>query len=133
MIDYQQAAERLLVALSFIGGRLPDRPVPAVQLCSHTFPLESRKHWSHETKRRRVREAVVFARQRIAARQEALIIAANGEGYWITGDAGVMAWYAQRRRRRGLTDLAAGGQAKRAVAAVDQDRLFEEPPAPMRH
>jgi len=138
LIDYEQAAERLLVALSFIARKLPGRPVPAAQLCVHAFDLEVRRPWSHETRRRRVRDAVVVARKQLAERTRGMFctvpntIAANGEGYWITAEAAVIKWYAERRRRRGLGELVQASKTKQTLANAGQENLFVEPPDGVR-
>jgi hypothetical protein len=125
-IDLPAAAERLLVALSFIASKLKDRPVPAIQLCAHVFDRKAREEWSHETRRRRVRDVVKEARNILRTRNQGAEIAADGRGYWITKDAGVITWYASQRRRQGLQDLAAGKQAADAVANAGQKSLFPE-------
>lgn len=136
-IDYQRAAERLLVALSFIARKLPGRPVPAVSLCAHIFDHGVRRHWSRETRRRRVRDAAETARNLIHERhttvtdighgslyEDQLQLVGNGAGYLLTGDSAIIKWYADQRRRRGLTELAAGSQVKRDLASAGQQKLF---------
>jgi hypothetical protein len=112
-IDYPAATGRLLNALAFIARKLPNHPVPASQLCMHVFDKAARETWSHETRRRRVRDAVVFARRQLADfsaldfSDGKRTLAGNGQGYWLSADANVIRWYADRRRKRALHELAA--------------------------
>ena len=131
-LDYQQAAERLLVALCTFAQHRPSHPIPAVRLVRCCFDQEIRRHWQHESCRRRVRETVIEARKLLAQQATAATpavagatLVANGEGYWITGDRQIIAWYASKRRRHGLSDLAAASQAKKQLGA--QPSLFGTP------
>jgi hypothetical protein len=132
-IDYEAAAERLLVALSFIGRKLPNRPVPAVQLCAHVFARELRQHWSHETRRRRIRDAAAVARRLLAGQMGAspgnngLELVADGHGYWLTGDAQMISWYAGQRRRRGIGELVQAKQVDQIIEQAGQKSLFANP------
>ncbi|MEI8195005.1 MAG: hypothetical protein WCI73_03765 [Phycisphaerae bacterium] len=52
-------------------------------------------------------------------------ICANGQGYWYSGDAAIMAHYASQRRRRAVRQLAQVGTFKTPIAeAAGQTSLF---------
>ena len=134
VIDYQEAAGRLLVALSFIAGKFPGsppRPVPAAKLCGHAFSYDLRRHWTRETRRRRIRDAMIVARRILQERGRRAAIAGSGRGYWLTGDSMEIAWYAAQRRRRGLANLAAASRVARTVQP-GQSSLFATD-SPLRH
>ena len=60
-LDYQAAAEAMLTALCVRARRWPDRhlrgsALSARYLALAIFPPDLRRTWSHESRRRRVRE-----------------------------------------------------------------------------
>jgi len=137
LIDYEAAAQRLLVALCFFARKYPKRPIPSGHLARPVFG-DLALGWQHETRRRRIRDAAVVARQILAGRNADLNhlgdpaapaqIAADGRGYWFTGDPVTMAWYADHRRKRALQQLAAVRESKPAQAeAAGQTRLLFSP------
>ena len=131
-IDYQAAAERLLVALSTIGLKRSAMPIPSGRLAGPVFGTAAR-HWSHETRRRRIRDAVTVARSQIQSNDQKIQIVANGQGYWLTGDTDVLLWYASKRRHRGLGDLAAAGRTRKLAVTVNQPDLFGAIKSEFRH
>ena len=60
-------------------------------------------------------------------------ICASGAGYWLTASPSTLAAYAARRRRQGLTHLAAAAhQVKPTIApAAGQQSLFSSADAPV--
>jgi hypothetical protein len=127
-IDYEAASARLLVVLSVRAHRHPGEPMPSCRLCLPVFGQHALK-WSHETRRRRIRDVVALARdqirQRLVAHMAGMAISANGEGYWLTGTAQSIAYYAAQRRRVALRQLAAASGLKPAIAeAGGQATLF---------
>ena len=57
------------------------------------------RHWSHETRRRRIRDAVTVARSQIQSNDQKIQIVANGQGSWLTGDTDVLLWSLQSSSR----------------------------------
>jgi hypothetical protein len=104
------------------------RPVAAATLARLVFGFDLYKDWSHETRRRRIRDTAVVARQLLARDQATAQIAADGRGYWLTGSAAELAAYAARRKRHGLAHLAAAAhQVKPTLApAAGQGHLLQE-------
>ena len=144
IIDYQAAADRCLVVLFERAESHPSEPIAAPALCERIFPPDLWEKWDHESRRRRVREAVVEARKLLVARGQAseenkIVSSCNPAtpGYWITADRRVIAWYADQRRRSGLQQLAAAGDAQRTLAHAGQQSLFGDvdppPPSALRH
>lgn len=151
-VDCEAAAKRLLVALCVFAKKHPLEPIPARRLCRVAFG-ETSTPWSIETRRRRVREAIDLARQLLATRPYSVAvaalapvpylasdaspdaftadknqIAANGQGYWFTGDIQVLRWYADQRKKSGLKALASGSRLKGNLqAAAGQNSLFGTP------
>jgi hypothetical protein len=128
-IDYEAAAEQLLAVLSEraatagVGGS----PIGAADLCLQVFGSQA-DHWSHETRRRRIRDTAKLAREQLAAARVGAQVLANGQGYWIDTEPATIAHYAANRRSQGLQDLAAASQVKGNVApAAGQSALFAEP------
>ena len=149
-VDWNAAAERMIVALADRAGRKPESPLASRYLVLITFGPQICRHWSHESRRRRVRELAHVAKDILKERGQyvpdyltpgtpvppaAVQIVANTEGYWITGSLATMAAYAARRRRQGLVALKAASAAKTAMApAQGQQTLFPCGPAgPHRH
>jgi hypothetical protein len=133
-IDYEAAAEQLLAVLSEraatagVGGS----PIAAAELCVQVFG-EQAGHWSHETRRRRIRDTAKLAREQLAAAKAGAQVLANGQGYWIDTDPATIAHYAAKRRSQGLQDLAIASQVKGNVApAAGQSALFGEPESQRR-
>jgi hypothetical protein len=112
---YQEAAERLLVSLSSLATTHSGRPIPAVRLARLAFDTAAQP-WGHETKRRRIREAVTVARTLLRQRQQKVELVANTAGYWLTGDSDILFWYASKRRHRGLSELAASSKVTHGPA-----------------
>lgn len=132
-IDYAAAADRLIDVLGACATRLGARPMPAVNLARHVFRDQFR-NWTHETRRRRIRDTVQIAREALRLSDNTVELVANGEGYWLAGDAGSIRFYAARRRRHGLQQFARAAQVMRSPAAVSasgQGALFPSP-APAR-
>jgi len=101
--------------------RLPGGPIPwwpAADIADRVGRWAGR---SRETQRRRVRELIDDLRTDHPA------IIASGQGYALAIDIQELAEYQDRRRRQGLTDLAAAGQVKGSVPFADatgQGALF---------
>lgn len=161
-IDYPAAAEQLLAVLAARAEKfraqnnadaleiLHRRPVeektgyrfeiPAARLARLVFG-EQAIHWTHETRRRRIRETVVLARRRLTLDQASAQIAADGAGYWIATDAPTLARYAALRRRRAIASLVAAAQVKPNISAAagqlpltltaETKPPFGETPAPL--
>ena len=114
-IDYAAAAEQLLAVLagaSRLANTDPaltvERPLAAATLARLVFGFAVSSSWTHETRRRRIRDTAVVARQLLARDQaSAQICADTVHGYWLASDPAQIAAYAARRRRAGLTHLAA--------------------------
>lgn len=85
----------------------------------------------HETRRRRIREAVTRAREMLREQGAADALVASGAGYAMTGDAALIRSWIEDRRRAGLTDLVEVGLTQRSVAvdaATGQYLLFPTQP-----
>ena len=68
-----------------------DGPVSAASLAVH---LKGHENWGHETRRRRVREAVEYGREHLGMR-----ICANGAGYWMARDHDEWAQFQESQKR----------------------------------
>lgn len=98
---------------------VPHGPIAAVELAeAMNFRTDNR-----ETLRRRVREAVEFARETLGVR-----ICANDQGYWIARNAAEWAAYLNARKAGLRFAFAAIGTAQRAAveALAEQGSLFGE-------
>lgn len=85
----------------------------------------------HETRRRRIREAVTRAREMLREQGAEEALVASGAGYALSGDAALIRSWLEDRRRAGLTDLVEVGRTKRSVAvdaATGQSMLFPAQP-----
>lgn len=85
----------------------------------------------HETRRRRIREAVTRAREMLREQGAEEALVASGAGYALTGDAALIRSWLEDRRRAGLTDLVEVGRTQRSVAvdaATGQSMLFPTQP-----
>ncbi|MCC6907475.1 MAG: hypothetical protein IT430_05995 [Phycisphaerales bacterium] len=86
---------------------------------------------SHETRRRRIREAVTRAREMMREHGAQDVLVANSQGYALTGDpASIRAWL-DDRRRAGLTALVEVHRTERSPAvdaATGQTLLFKPQP-----
>jgi len=104
------------------------RPTPAVQLARLVFGSERWRRWDHETRRRRVRDAVDLARKSLRQLRSNVIIRADRDGYWLESDPAGIALYAALRRRHGLQAMKAASNVKPNLAAAQgQTELFEVP------
>ncbi len=102
--------------------------VSAADLASH---LGLPASMGHETRRRRIREAVRRARELLREHGAEEVLVANGQGYALTGDADLIRSWLDDRRRAGLTDLAEVHRTKRSPAvdaATGQVLLFQPQP-----
>ncbi len=85
----------------------------------------------HETRRRRIREAVTRAREMLREQGAEEALVASGAGYALSGDAALIRSWIEDRRRAGLTDLVEVGRTQRSVAvdaATGQSLLFPTQP-----
>jgi len=81
----------------------------------------------HETRRRRIREAVTRARELLREQGAEQVLVASGAGYALTGDVEMIRSWLDDRRRAGLTDLVEVNRTKRSPAldaATGQTMLF---------
>jgi hypothetical protein len=83
-------------------------PVSAAALAS---AIEGHEAWSHETRRRRVREAVDYGRTQMGMR-----ICANGEGYWMARDAQEWAAFQEAQKRGAVFKFVRIAKAKAAAS-----------------
>ena len=86
---------------------------------------------SHETRRRRIREAVRRARELLREAGAEYALVANGQGYALTGDGELIRAWLDDRKRAGLTDLADVHRTERSPAvdaATGQTLLFDRKP-----
>jgi hypothetical protein len=140
-IDYPAAAEQLIAILALRVQEQADRliaeiatgskitrpkPMPAVELFAELFG-DKLSHLQHETKRRRIREIALVAREQLVASGAGRTVAADGGGYWLECDPARIAAYAAKRKRDGLAHLAAAAhQVKPTLTpAAGQTSLFE--------
>ena len=133
-IDYQAAAEQLIAVLAAVARKANTdpavdavRPVGAATLARLVFGFDLYKDWSHETRRRRIRDTAVVARQLLARDQATAQIAADGRGYWLTGSAAELAAYAARRKRHGLAHLAAAAHQVKPTILPAAGQLHLDP------
>lgn len=85
----------------------------------------------HETRRRRIREAVTRAREMLREQGAEEALVASGAGYALTGDAALIRSWIDDRRRAGLADLFEAGRTQRSTAvdaATGQSLLFPTQP-----
>lgn len=85
----------------------------------------------HETKRRRIREAVAHARAMLHEQGAEHVLVASGRGYALTGDPSLIRSWLDDRRRAGLTDLVEVHRTERSPAvdaATGQTLLFKPEP-----
>jgi len=85
----------------------------------------------HETRRRRIREAVTRARELLREQGAEQVLVASGVGYALTGDAELIRSWLDDRRRAGLTDLVEVHRTQRSPAvdaATGQTMLFNRQP-----
>jgi hypothetical protein len=109
---------RATACAGFLGGRHPDAgPAPAVTLAK-ACGIKG----SHETARRRIREAIEFARQKMGIR-----FCANGDGYWIARDAGEWGRFRESQKARTVFRFVRAAECQRAVTERmnRQGRLFD--------
>lgn len=86
---------------------------------------------SHETRRRRIREAVRRAREMLREQGAEEVLVASGAGYALTGDAELIRSWLADRKRAGLIDLAEVHRTERSPAvdaATGQTMLFNPQP-----
>lgn len=86
---------------------------------------------SHETRRRRIREAVRRAREMLREQGADEVLVASGQGYALTGDAELIRSWLADRKRAGLIDLAEVHRTERSPAvdaATGQTMLFNPQP-----
>ena len=86
---------------------------------------------SHETRRRRIREAVRRAREMLREQGAEEVLVASGQGYALTGDGELIRAWLDDRKRAGLTDLAEVHRTERSPAvdaATGQTLLFDRKP-----
>jgi hypothetical protein len=137
-IDYQAAAEQLVAVLAAVARRELEnqkskietpspRPIAAATLARLVFGFELCRDWSHETRRRRIRDTAVVARQLLARDQATAQIAADGRGYWLTGSPSELAAYAARRKRHGLAHLAAAAHQVKPTILPAAGQLHLDP------
>lgn len=99
--------------------------VSAVSLANQIGLPEST---SHETRRRRIREAVRRARELLREEGAEEVLVANSAGYALTGDGELIRSWLSDRRRAGLMDLAEVGATERSPAidaSTGQRMLFD--------
>lgn len=85
----------------------------------------------HETRRRRIREAVTRAREMLREHGAEDVLVASGAGYALTGDAGLIRSWIRDRERAGLTVLVKVRLTERSAAvdaATGQSMLFPTQP-----
>ncbi|MCC6907078.1 MAG: hypothetical protein IT430_03980 [Phycisphaerales bacterium] len=85
----------------------------------------------HETRRRRIREAVRRARELLREQGAEAVLVANSQGYALTGDGEKIRSWLAGRRRAGLTDLVEVHRTERSPAvdaATGQTLLFKPQP-----
>lgn len=85
----------------------------------------------HETRRRRIREAVTRAREMLREQGSEEALVASGAGYALTGDAALIRSWIDDRRRAGLADLVEVGRTQHSTAvdaATGQSMLFPTQP-----
>jgi len=139
-IDWPAAAEQLLAVLSGVAARGTDdpqkagwrcgahRPILASVLCRLVFGDQRYRHWDHESRRRRIRDAVVLMRKRLTADRSEVQICADGSGYWLSSDPATLARYAALRRRHAIAELVSAKDIKPNIAAAGgQSQLFNAP------
>lgn len=83
---------------------------------------------SHETRRRRIREAVRRARELLREAGAEEVLVASGAGYALTGNGDLIRSWLSDRRRAGLMDLAEVGATQRSAAidvSTGQRMLFD--------